>query len=146
MTGKLSPPPPARGSGRLPVITDVLIIDDSEIARAAMSRALTAAGLSVEELESPIGATAAILRGSIRLVVVDVNMPSMCGDKLAVLLRKHGRFPGLRIVLVSGEGAKRLEELAREVRADAVVAKSAGHGELVRVVTRLLERTSERPR
>lgn len=117
---------------------DVLVIDDSDIARAAMARALSAAGLKVVELPSPIGATSAILRSQARVVVVDVNMPSMRGDKLAALFRKSDRFQTLKIVLVSGNDTVLLDELAQEARADAAVTKAAGNEALVRAVKRLL--------
>ena len=120
---------------------DVLVIDDSDIARAAMARALSAAGLKVVELPSPIGATSAILRSQARVVVVDVNMPSMRGDKLAALFRKSDRFQTLKIVLVSGNDTVLLDELAQEARADAAVTKAAGNEALVRAVKRLLGET-----
>lgn len=117
---------------------DVLVIDDSDIARESMKRALAAAGLRVIDLPSPIGATSAILRTQARVVVIDVNMPTMRGDKLACLFRKTERLGDLRIVLVSGNDTAQLEELAREAQANAVVAKSEGTDVLVRTVKRLM--------
>ncbi len=118
---------------------DVLVIDDSDIARSAMCRALAQAGFKVIDLPSPIGATSAILRSSVKVVVIDINMPSMRGDKLAALFRKSDRFASLRIVLASGDDADLLARLAKAVKANAVVTKSAGNDELVRVVRQLME-------
>jgi CheY-like chemotaxis protein len=117
----------------------VLVIDDSDIARRSMTRALKAAGLVVIDLPSPIGATSAILRKSVRVVVIDVHMPSMRGDKLAALFRKSDRLAHLKIVLASGADASLLKELADEVKADAIVSKSEGNEALVRAVRKLLE-------
>ncbi|AKF04756.1 response regulator [Sandaracinus amylolyticus] len=117
---------------------DVLVIDDSDIARESMKRALAGAGLRVVDLPSPIGATSAILRTQPRLVVIDINMPSMRGDKLASLFRKTEKLGDLKIVLVSGNDTTQLEVLARDAQADAVVAKSAGTDALVKIVKQLL--------
>jgi len=118
---------------------DVLVIDDSDIARGAMVRALRMAGLSVIDLPSPIGATRAIIRSSVRLVVIDINMPSMRGDKLAALFRSSERFKDIKLVLISGADIVELRSLAREVKANGVVAKSEGNDVLVSTVRRLLE-------
>lgn len=118
---------------------DVLVIDDSDIARAAMVRALGKAGLQVLDLPSPIGATRSIVRHDVRLVVIDINMPSMRGDKLAALFRSNERLRELKLVLVSGTEPERLSELAAEVGADGVVAKAAGGDALVAMVRQLIE-------
>jgi PleD family two-component response regulator len=113
----LSVPPPSGNP-------TVLVIDDSDIARAEMIRILTDAGLRAVGLSSPIGATRAILENAVNVVVIDVMMPSMRGDRLAALFRGNPRFKGLGVVLVSGEDEGELFRLAAEVGADAVVAKS----------------------
>jgi CheY-like chemotaxis protein len=116
----------------------VLVIDDSDIARAMMAEALRERGLSVVELPSPIGATRAILAHNVTVVVVDVMMPSMRGDRLAALFRSNPRFKNLGVVLVSGESEVNLALLLKEVRADAAVSKSK-LAELVRAVVRIQE-------
>lgn len=118
---------------------DVLVIDDSDIARATMVRSLTQAGLEVLDLPSPIGATRSIVRHHVQLVVIDINMPSMRGDKLAALFRNNDRLRELKLVLVSGTEPERLAQLAEEVGADGVVSKAAGAEALVRMVRQLIE-------
>lgn len=118
---------------------DVLVIDDSDIARASMVRSLSQAGLDVLDLPSPIGATRSIVRHNVRLVVIDINMPSMRGDKLAALFRNNDRLKELKLVLVSGTEPERLSDLAVEVGADGVVSKSAGTDALVHMVRQLIE-------
>lgn len=118
---------------------DVLVIDDSDIARASMVRSLSQAGLDVLDLPSPIGATRSIVRHNVRLVVIDINMPSMRGDKLAALFRNNDRLRELKLVLVSGTEPERLSDLAVEVGADGVVSKSAGTDALVHMVRQLIE-------
>lgn len=115
----------------------VLVIDDSDIARAEMIRVLTEAGLVAIGLASPIGATREILMHRVKAVVIDVLMPSMRGDRLAALFRGNPRFAGLAVILVSGERQVELDRLLTEVGADAVVSK-ANLSELVPAVRRAL--------
>jgi CheY-like chemotaxis protein len=103
----------------------VLVIDDSDISRAEMTRILEEAGYSVISLASPIGATRVILTGNVRAVVIDVEMPSLRGDRLAALFRGNPRMNGVGVVLVSGGNSDELKRLASEARADEAVAKSA---------------------
>lgn len=102
----------------------VLVIDDSDISRAEMMRVLENAGLEVIGLSSPIGATRVILTSNVRAVVIDVEMPSLRGDRLAALFRGNPRMNSVGVVLVSGEKGDELTRLAMEARADEAVAKN----------------------
>jgi len=117
---------------------DILVIDDSDIARARMVRVLTEAGFRVLDLPSPIGATRGVVRHGVRLVVVDVHMPAMSGDKLAALFRDNPRLSEVKVVLVSGVELDQLGPIAADVEADAVVSKHDGEQALLRAVRRLL--------
>jgi len=94
---------------------DVLVIDDSDIARAKMTRALIDAGYAVLDLPSPIGATRGVVRHGVRLVVVDIHMPAMSGDKLAALFRDNPRLSEVKVVLVSGLELEQLDDIAEDV-------------------------------
>ena len=118
--------------------TDVLVIDDSELAREAMISALETAGISSMGLPGPIGATREILRRRIRVVVVDVNMPAMQGDKLVSLFRQNKRFGDLKVLLTSGMPSRELEALAMRAGADDVVPKGGDPQDFVRTIQRLL--------
>lgn len=103
----------------------VLVIDDSDISRAEMTRILEDAGLEVVGLASPIGATRVMLGGNVRAVVIDIEMPSLRGDRLAALFRGNPRMDGIGVVLVSGEKSEELSRLAIEARADEAVSKAS---------------------
>ena len=102
---------------------NVLIIDDSDIARELMRESLHRHGHRVLTMPSPIGATQTILRESIDVVIIDVNLPTINGDQLAKLFRKQNRLDRVGLVLVSGMEAEALEKLRKESKADAVVTK-----------------------
>jgi CheY-like chemotaxis protein len=121
---------------------DVLVIDDSEIARASVIRVLSDAGMSVAGLASPVGATRAILQRSVRLVLVDWDMPSMTGDKLVGILRQNKRLNYLKVVLMSGHDPIQLRNVAADVGANASIAKADGPDHMVRLIQDLLGRAT----
>ncbi|MDX2051145.1 MAG: response regulator [Polyangiaceae bacterium] len=100
----------------------VLVVDDDDIVRQTMADDLTEAGCWVESLPTPIGATKAIVQNAIDVVVIDVLMPSMRGDKLAALLRSNPKVGNLSVILISGDAAE-LGQLGDVVKADALVEK-----------------------
>ena len=116
----------------------VLVIDDSETARAAMAETLLEAGYRVLELPSAIGATRTILRNDVQAVIMDVTMPGLSGDMLVRVLRSNSRLKDLVIVVVSGMATENLERIRVEVGADAVLAKTDIESDLALLVLRLL--------
>ena len=114
----------------------VLVIDDDEIARELMVSILRDAAHDTFELPSPIGATQLIASRSIDVVVLDLMMPALSGDKLAKMLRSNPRLRGLGIVLVSSCDIRELEDLAASVNANAVVSKRDIRKHLLSAVTR----------
>jgi CheY-like chemotaxis protein len=110
---------------------NVLVIDDSEIARAEISHRLSTAGFKVSSLASPIGATRAIVDQAIDVVIIDVQMPSIRGDRLAALFRGNPRFSSLGVILVTGGNEAELTLLREVAQADAVLSK----GSLERLVS-----------
>ncbi len=89
------------------------------------------------DLPTPIGVSSCILQNAITLVVLDINMPTLSGDKLARLLRGNPRFKRLGIILVSGCSTRELTALAQEVKANAVVSKESMRRDLLATVIRL---------
>ena len=110
--------------------TRVLVIDDDEIVRELMCELLRVRDCEVFSTGSPIGVSKLIVHNRIDVVVLDVMMPDMSGDKLAKLLRGNPKFQQLAIVLVSSTQAEHLAGLADEVKADAIVSKSVLREEL----------------
>jgi CheY-like chemotaxis protein len=104
-------------------LSRVLIIDDDPISCELVASILRDGGYDTVELPSPIGATKLIRKRAIDVVILDVMMPELSGDKVAKILRSHADLERLLIVLVSSCPRDQLLRLAHEVRADAVVSK-----------------------
>jgi len=120
----------------------VLVIDDDEIAREYMCDVLRKAGFHVDDMPSSIGVTSRVTRDHYNVVVIDVMMPAIRGDKLATLLRKNPQLRNLGVVMVSGAPREELEQLGSEIDASRVVSKANARTQRVDAVLRAYQ---ERP-
>jgi CheY-like chemotaxis protein len=114
----------------------VLVIDDDEIAREYMCDVLRKAGFVVDDMPSSIGVTNRVVRDHFHVVVIDVMMPAIRGDKLATLLRRNPQLRTLGVVMVSGAPREELEEIGAEIDPDRVVNKADARTKLVDAVLR----------
>jgi DNA-binding response OmpR family regulator len=112
----------------------VLVVDDDATARELLSSELTEAGYESISLPSPIGVTRFVQEHDIEVVIIDVVMPSLSGDRLAKLLRGNPKFAKLVVILVSGESERELQHLSSVVGADAVISKGDIRGKLATTV------------
>jgi len=122
----------------------VLVIDDSDIARAKLIQILEAAGHRTIERETPIGASATIVHEQVDAVVLDINIPVMSGASFAKLLRRNPRMNEVKLILVSGD-RRQLESVAEEVKCDAALEKVNVEQLLLPTIQRLFLRPSQVP-
>lgn len=101
----------------------VLLIDDSDIARAAVGHILEEGGYTYYDVSSPLGATSLIARLDIDILVVDMNMPVMSGSRFAQLVRNNPRFSDVKLILITGDSEAQLESAGKKTDADAVLMK-----------------------
>jgi CheY-like chemotaxis protein len=118
----------------------VLVIDDQDVARDYMTRLLEDAGYNVASQSSPLGVTRQVIREGITVVIIDVEMPALRGDKLVRLFRQNRRLANLGLVLVSSKDQEELAALGRAAGADAVVTKKNLDRALVAEVKKLFGR------
>lgn len=121
----------------------ILVIDDSDAARAAVNAVLAPAGYEVYQLPSAIGATRTILREHIDAVILDVTMPGLSGDRLIELLRSNPRFNELVIIVISGDPGH-LKRISDTLDVDGVVAKSQLKSRLELTLARALASSKRR--
>jgi two-component system chemotaxis response regulator CheY len=96
---------------------DFLIVDDSAVMRAVISKLVRMSGLPVGEIHHAAdGAEAlAVLEShSVDLATVDINMAGMSGDELVRRLRANPATAAQRVLIISSE---RREERTREIEA-----------------------------
>lgn len=101
----------------------VLVVDDDNAQLELVERTLKADGIEVMTCSSPIGVTNQIVSFNPKIVLVDVNIPALSGDRLIGISRKWAP-QGTLFVLYSASDESRLRGLAREVGADGWISKS----------------------
>jgi signal transduction histidine kinase/ActR/RegA family two-component response regulator len=123
--------PPNPDDGRL----RILVIDDEDIVRETLRDICRAAGHQVCEARSGREALEVLAGQHLDLVCTDLGMPGMTGWQLAEKIR--GEWPGLKIVLVTGWGARvDLEELAAH-GVDFLLAKPFRRDDVLRVLSQV---------
>lgn len=135
-------PPAPRGNGEL-----ILVVDDEEYIRDVVRETLVRHGYAVEIATDGADATAQFARskGSVRLVITDLDMPVMDGMALLHVLRRMS--PGLRVIVSSGVASggnldrRKAELLTQGV--DRILVKPYAADELLRAVHEVLGGTSE---
>jgi DNA-binding response OmpR family regulator len=101
----------------------VLIVDDDPLQLDIASRTLRAYGFDVSTCESPIGVSNTVRSLKPDVVLVDVNIPALSGDKVVETVRRLSQGSA-RFVLYSACDESALRDLARKSRADGWISKS----------------------
>jgi CheY-like chemotaxis protein len=123
-------------------MTRILLVDDDELVRKALTRMLVRAKHDVSEASNGVAALKAVADTSFDLVITDLNMPDMEGLELIRKLRELPRPP--KVILISGGDhgpAGVYLEIASKLGAFAVVLKPVSYSDLNDAVQRAL--TSE---
>jgi DNA-binding response OmpR family regulator len=102
----------------------IFVLDDSPTGLAFVKMVLEAEGYLVCTFNSPLGISREILRQKPDLVIVDVNMPSITGDKVCRLIRATSSRRSVGILLHSSLPECDLHDLAQACGADNYVPKS----------------------
>jgi DNA-binding response OmpR family regulator len=108
------------------------------LAYARVLLARVSHGYQVFTFDSPLGITREVIRQQPDLVIVDVNMPSITGDKVCQLVRSASFARSVVILLHSSLPESDLHDLARKCGADGFVPKSKDPQILVDAVAKHL--------
>lgn len=132
-------PPAADGVAARPL--DFLIVDDSAVMRAVITKLVRMSGLPVgviHHASDGAKALAVLDAHSVDLMTVDINMAGMTGDELVRRLRADPVTAAQRVLIVSSE---RREERTREIEASGggFLQKPFDAEELRAAVLRVLE-------
>lgn len=81
-----------------------LVVDDSKAIRRILTQMLTGMGLEVSEASDGKEAFQVIESSApFELALVDWNMPEMNGYELVCEVRKHSKYDGMRLMMVTTE-------------------------------------------
>lgn len=118
----------------------VFVLDDSPVSLTFVRLLLEEHGYRVHTFDSPLGITKEVMRHRPDLVLVDINMPSITGDKVCRLIRSASATREVVVLLYSSLPQAELEQIARAAGADGVIVKTGDGRQLVQTVERYLAR------
>ena len=116
----------------------VLVVDDSDITRTLLSRALTRAGFDVITARDGLEGAELALRAQPDAVVTDLEMPSMDGYQLVRLLKSDPASAHIPIVVVTSHGEAPSRYWGLRTGADAYLTKDHEATDLAATVSRLI--------
>ena len=109
----------------------VLVVDDDPLVLRILKDRLVEAGFLVSTTSSAFGAIQLVEEQVPDVVIIDVMLPALPGNKIAALVRDRRGSKGVRVLLYSGKDASELEELTKECGADGYVVKSDDYEHLI---------------
>jgi DNA-binding response OmpR family regulator len=115
----------------------IMIVDDDPVTLMVVRAVLEDAGFEVQTRSEALGTTAAILQYQPDLVLLDVNMPGLSGDRLAVLIPDG---TARKIVFHSAQSREALAQLVRQAGVLGAIPKSSDHAALLAEVRAMLAR------
>jgi two-component system cell cycle response regulator len=123
----------------------VLVVDDSEVTRAILSRTLRGAGFEVLEARDGAEGAMAALREQPALVITDLEMPVMDGFPLLRLLKADPASSHIPVLILTSHGAAASRFWSLRTGADAYLTKDFDPSDLMAIVTRLAGEASAAP-
>ena len=121
--------------------TTILVVEDDPGVRALLRRCLEDDGYAVAEAQRSADVLAAIRKGQIDLVTLDLNLAGDSGIEIAKAVRRESDVP---IIMVTGRGDVIDRIVGLEVGADDYIAKPFHLRELPARVHSVLRRTGAR--
>jgi CheY-like chemotaxis protein len=101
----------------------ILIIDDDDRHLLTARELLEEEGYIVETHNLGFGATNLIKQLKPDLVLLDINMPGLSGDKLAVVIKAQEATENIPIIFFSSNDEDSLRRSVREVKASGYICK-----------------------
>ncbi len=117
----------------------ILIIDDDKVLLEIAKDVLTRAGYSVFTSDQSLGTSQKVEKIKPHLIVMDVTMPNLGGDKICKILKESNIYKEMKIILYSVKDQDELKKLAVQSEADDFLIKSSNYQELVEKVKSLLK-------
>lgn len=114
----------------------VLVVDDDPVQLLVAERSLQAAGFEVQTHPTTFGVTNLVRTTQPDVVLLDVNIPALRGDRVVALARAHAP-KDTQFILYSAENENKLRLLALECGADGYLSKDVWGMELGRKLLEL---------
>lgn len=118
----------------------VLVVDDSEVTLAILSRTLRGAGYEVLQSRDGADAVVQVLREQPAVVVTDLEMPTMHGYSLLRLLKADPASARIPVLVMSSQRQAASRFWSLRTGADAYLTKDYRPRDLIETVARLAAR------
>jgi two-component system, OmpR family, phosphate regulon response regulator PhoB len=127
-------------------VREVLVVDDDEGVRTAVTWALEADGFDVRAVDNGLAAMDAIESSSLSLVVLDLSLPGLGGLDILHRLRASETRNGQRhlpVIVLSGRDSETDRIVGLDLGADDYLVKPFSPGELAARARSLLRRCAD---
>ncbi len=115
----------------------ILIVDDEENARVALSKILTHEGYDVLSAKNGVEALNCLRSKDVELIITDLNMPEMNG---LVFLRELNRsHPASRVIMITAYGEVESYIEAMTLGAFEYINKPVKYDELKKVINKIFK-------
>ena len=105
----------------------VVVIDDSATTLTVISQWLEEDGYRVVPLSRALGATTTLLRVRPNVLLLDIQLPGLSGDRFAHILSENPATASIPIIFHSQIDPVELRRLAHECAVVGAIAKSSSH-------------------
>jgi len=117
----------------------ILVVDDSEIARAELVRPLKEAGFDISEADNGLTALQLVKDSKFDIVITDVHMPIMNGIEFCEAMRDENVQNIPPIIVVSTEANPDMKTRGKAAGVKGWVIKPIDTQKLVQVCKKLIE-------
>jgi DNA-binding response OmpR family regulator len=114
----------------------VMIVDDDPLQLSLVGRTLRGDGFRVVSSDTTLGVTNTVRSFQPHLILLDVRIPELPGDRLVPLLRRTA--PETLLILYSACDTDQLRRISSQVAADGWISKSEEIGNLSRRLKALI--------
>lgn len=115
----------------------ILLVDDDPAHLDSTKGILEAEGYEVFTHTQPFGSTNAILQFRPDLVLLDVNMPGLSGERLAEVYRANAQTRTTRVMLYSSNDEDQLRAASKRLQLDGYICKGSPSSLRLRVAAAL---------
>lgn len=120
----------------------VLVVEDDPIQLRVLRDRLRRAGYTVITRDSTLGTSSFILEHRPDVVLLDLGMPALGGEELAMILRRHGINRMTGVILHSGASRQELERVRQASGALGAIQKNGDEEHFLQELEALLSRWS----
>lgn len=116
----------------------MLVVDDDRTSLLVTQAVLEDAGYAVTIRDQALGTSAIIMKERPDIVLLDVEMPGLNGDRIIQLMQRQRHGLAIKFILYTGARVDELERLVSSTGANGGIVKTGDHGTFLRDFERII--------